>query len=498
MPNEGLVVLVCAALAVALLIVVVLHAKSKGVVGALRSERDSLRSERDAIVEELRSERNFHGAARGDVAKLEATVSHLSSMVAKLERTARETSEDHGKLQRQHGELQTAHARLQADTEGRITAAEERIGELKQLREDMTVRFKSLADDLFKDHGERFGSLNQERMTALLKPMREQVDHFQRELREAHTGAAKDRERLKTEIEQLSRRSEEVSREAVALTKALKGEKQKQGAWGEMILERLLEDSGLTKGREYRTQFSVTDAEGRRRRPDVIVNLPDAKVVVIDAKVSLVAYEAAVNATQESDRQQHMRAHRAAVRAHIDELATRDYASMVDGAVDYVLMFMPVEGALAAALEVQGDLTSYAISRRVGIATPTTLMMALRTIQHVWAVENRQRNAEEIATRAGRLHDKMAGVVDAFVDVGHALDTAQRHHSTALDRLSRGSGNVLGQFDKLRRLGARTNKTMAVDHDVEDADDADDADDAGAFPIDFEAAAMEPAAVEAG
>jgi DNA recombination protein RmuC len=318
------------------------------------------------------------------------------------------------------------------------------------------------------DHGNRFGALNRERMDALIKPMRDQVEHFQKELRDAHSAAAKDRERLKTEIEHLSRRSEEVSREAVALTNALKGDKQKQGAWGEMILERLLEDSGLAKGREYETQFTVRDEQGGRRRPDVIVRLPGEKVVVIDAKVSLVAYEAAVNAEDEAGRKANLRAHVAAIRAHIDELARRDYGNMVDGSVDYVLMFMPVEGALSAALEAQGDLTAYANLNHVGIATPTTLMMALRTIQHVWTVENRQQNAEKIAERAGYLHDKLVGVIESFGKVGEALDKAKLEHDAAFDKLSRGHGNLVGQVDKLKRLGARTNKSLAVEFDDED------------------------------
>ncbi len=438
---------------------------------ATRSEAD-----RDRIA---RLDRDTAGLS-ADLRGLEA---RLKDAAAERDRAAREAAEARTRVEdalatarKRNDDLGRENEGLKRDMAARAQAHEKEVALLKELREDMTGRFAALADELLKTNGETFGKTNRERMEALLAPMREQVDHFQRELREAHTHAAKDRERLKTEIEQLSRRSEQVSQEAVALTRALKGEKQKQGAWGEMVLERLLEDSGLTRGREYETQFHVADPDGGRRRPDVVVRLPAGKCVVIDVKVSLVAYEAAVNAPDEDERSRQLRAHVAAVRAHIDALAARDYAAMVDGSVDYVLMFMPVEGALAAALELQGDLTAYAIAKRVGIATPTTLMMALRTIQHVWAVENRQRNAEEIARRAGHLHDKMAGVIEAFDKVGTHLGRAQEEHTKALDRMARGSGNVLGQFDKLRRLGARTNKEMAVGFDPED-DDAEDGDD---------------------
>ncbi|MGR3539869.1 MAG: DNA recombination protein RmuC [Hasllibacter sp.] len=417
----------------------------------------------------------------GEEARLREGTDRLERQVAALAEERREADrraeEQRRSLQATLDETRGEVAELQVTNEGlrrQLAARAERHDEevklLTELRADMTDRFKALADETLKSHGERFGALNRERMDALMKPMREQVDHFQRELRTAHEGAAKDRERLKAEIEGLSRRSEAVSKEAVALTNALKGEKQRQGAWGEMILERVLEDSGLRKGSEYETQLSVSDDEGGRRRPDVVVRLPEGRVVVIDSKVSLVAYEAAVNAEHEAERARQMRAHVQAVQKHIDDLAARDYAGLVDGAVDYVLMFMPVEGALAAALEVQDDLTSRAIAKRVGIATPTTLMMALRTIQHVWAVERRESNAEEIARRAGLLHDKMALVAEAFDKVGDHLGRAQSEHASALDRLSRGNGNVLGQFDTLRRLGARTKKDMPIAFDPAEDD----------------------------
>ena len=414
----------------------------------------------------------LHGEKAGSeeaVARLEA---QIADAAAQRERIAAEAAGERRAIQDRLDAardeikaLEVAQGRTRAELAARVARHDEDVALLTELRTEMIDRFKALSEATLADQGEKFGTLNRERVEALMKPMREQVTHFQTELRAAHEGAAKDRERLKTEIEQLTRRSEQVSKEAVALTNALKGEKQRQGAWGEMILERVLEDSGLERGREYQTQFAARDEDGGRRRPDVVVRLPGDKAVVIDSKVSLVAYEAAVNAAGEEERARQMSAHVLAVRRHIDELAGRDYGGIVEGAVDYTVMFMPVEGALAAALQVQDDLTSYAIARRVGIATPTTLMMALRTIQHVWSVERLGSNAEDIAKRAGLLHDKMALVVEAFDKVGDHLTQAQSEHSKALDRLSRGNGNVLGQFDTLRRLGARARKDMPVGFD---------------------------------
>ena len=420
---------------------------------SLSELRAEARAERDVLSERMESQRREWDAAR------DAANAELRRLTAEHESHKREA-------------------------EARAEAMAAQVVELKALRQEMTDRFRSLADETLKLHGDNFTRANDEKLRALLGPMKEHIGRFQDELRQTHESATRERERLNTEIRMLTARSEQISQEAVALTNALKGEKQRQGAWGEMILERVLEDSGLERGREYQTQFAVTSDEGQRRRPDVVVRLPGDKVVVIDAKVSLVAYEAAVNADDTAERERQLRAHVLAVRAHIDELARRDYAAMVDGSVDYVLMFMPVEGALAAALAEQGDLTSYAITRRVGIATPTTLMMALRTIQHVWSVERRESNAEDIARRAGLLFDKMAGVVEAFDKVGEHLTRAQSEHATAMDRLSRGNGNVIGQFDKLRRLGARTVKTMPTGFDGDD----DPEDDAGGGPAAIEAA----------
>ncbi len=476
MTDDPILTALAAALLVALLAVAALAARARSGRIAHGRELDALRQHRDGLDTDLRGERDAHGLARGDVARLTAMVEGLEARLVEAAEERRALAarahEERGAIDAKLDATRAEVERLRVENKGLHTQIEARaeahdgeVRRLTDLRAEMTDRFKALADETLADHGTRFGTLNAERMTALLKPMSEQVDRFQSELREAHTGAAKDRERLKTEIEQLTRRSEDVSREAVALTRALKGEKQRQGAWGEMILERLLEDSGLEEGREYELQTSVRDDEGALRRPDALVRLPGGKVVVIDAKVSLVAYEAAVNAEDEDERARQSRAHVAAIRAHIDELARRDYGAIVDGAPDYTLMFLPVEGALAAALQSEGTLTAYAIGKRVGIATPTTLMMALRTIQHVWAVETRQRNAEEIASRAGLLHDKMAGVLEAFGRVGTSLDAARKNHDAALDRLSRGGGNVVGQIDKLRRLGARTSKELGIEHD---------------------------------
>ena len=362
-------------------------------------------------------------------------------------------------------------ARLSAELAAEKRQGEDKLALLQAVRKDMEDRFKLLADESMRQNGETLAKTSRERLEAALNPLKEHVGRFELELRAVHEGALKERQQLKTEIEQLTRRSEEVSREAVALTRALKGDKQRQGAWGEMILSTLLERSGLQEGVEYEVQAHRVSDDGGRYRPDVVVRMPGDKRLVIDAKVSLVDYEVAVNAEGETDRAAARARHVAALRRHITLLSDKGYQALEQGSVDYVVMFIPIEGALSEALREAGDLTSFALEKNITIATPTTLMMALRTVSHVWAIERRNRNAEQIAARAGLLYDKVAGFVDSLQAVGKNLGLAQKSYGEAMDRLSRGAGNVLGQVEKLRSLGAKVSKVIAADFDGEPAPD---------------------------
>ena len=419
---------------------------------------------------ELRAERDGHAAARADIARLAETERRLEAArddaIDRIEAMERR----HDALSERYGKLDTDHARLQADTDGKLAQAAERIEELKALREEMSRRFEELAGATLRRTGAEFQKTHEAKLTELLTPLRDHVGRFETELRAVHKSADEERARLKEQIGLLTARSDAIQEEAANLTRALKGDKQRQGAWGEMILERLLEDSGLIEGTHYVTQGSRTDEEGRRWRPDVVVKMPRGKALVVDSKVSLNAYEAAVNAPTEEERARHLRAHVAAVRKHIDTLADKGYHALDSGSVDYVLMFMPIEGALSAAWAEQGDLTQYAVSKGIGIMTPTTLMVTLRTVDHIWTVERRESNAEAIAERAGRLYDKVAGFVVDMEKVGNALSTAARAHEGAMSKLSSGGGNVLRQVEMLKSMGARTNKTLGVEFDAGEED----------------------------
>ncbi|MDO5622080.1 MAG: DNA recombination protein RmuC [Paracoccus sp. (in: a-proteobacteria)] len=355
-----------------------------------------------------------------------------------------------------------------AGLERDLAGAQARLQTAQQMREEISGQFRLLADETLRQKGADLEKTHSDRLSALLTPFREQVDGFQRELRDRGRAVDQERARLREQIEGLHRRSEDLGREALALTRALKGDRQRQGAWGEMVLERLLEESGLLRGTHYQVQASTTDEQGRRWRPDVIVHMPQERALVIDAKVSLSAYERAVNADDAEARGQALRDLVAAVRAHVTGLSARGYQALDHGSVDYVLMFVPIEGALALAMQADPDLARFAVDRKVGLVTPLTLMLALRTVDHIWTVERRESNAMEIANRAGALYDKLHGFVSSVEDVGKALDQAQRAHHTALDRLARGPGNVIRQAEMLRELGARAQKKLALDHDQTD------------------------------
>jgi DNA recombination protein RmuC len=332
--------------------------------------------------------------------------------------------------------------------------ADQKLALLTEAREKMTAEFKLLAAEEMKARGETFARANQEQIDGLLNPLRLKIGEFQDGLRVANEQSIRERATLAEQIKALSEASGRMSTETLNLTRALKGEAQTQGAWGEMILSSILERSGLREGEEYLTQESHTGDEGNRLRPDVIVRLPNDQRVVIDSKVSLTAFEAHVAAETDEQRALALDRHVQSIRSHIRGLAGKKYQDA--SALDYVVMFVPIEGALALALQGDADITSHAVSNNVAIATPTTLMIALRTIANVWDVERRNRNADAIAQRAGLLYDKFVGFLDDMTTVGIRLRQASDAHSAAIGKLQSGSGNLIRQVDQLKALGART------------------------------------------
>ena len=385
----------------------------------------------------------------------------------KTERDAAVRQRD--EIARELSELNARHAKLGESLVQERKQAEEKLALLNAARQEMKLEFQALSQEIMKGHSATFAEQNKEQMNVLLTPLRTRLEEFQKSLHTAHTESNRERITLAEQIKGLTQTSTQMMTETTNLTRALKGETQTQGAWGEMILESILERSGLRVGEEYITQTSHT-VDGGRVRTDVIVNLPNGQRVVIDSKVSLTAFENYCNVTEELERSVHLKAHLASLRRHIKILSGKDYHTAAGSNLDYVIMFVPIEGALAAALQNDAQLTSYAIESNVQIATPTTLMIALRTIANVWNVERRNRNAEDIAKRAGLLYDKFVGFAQNLEKVGTHLDRAKDSYTESVKQLSSGPGNIVRQVEQLKDMGAKTNKALPASL-LNDADD---------------------------
>ncbi len=339
---------------------------------------------------------------------------------------------------------------------------EQAVANAEEKRATLAREFELLSAKALAAQGEAVAKDQATRLEGLLGPLRQKIAEFQKELQEAAKESGKERAVLGERIRDLLARSDRMTEEAGNLTRALRSRPEARGAWGEMVLATVLERSGLREGEEYVLQQSATSEDGARLRPDVLVRLPGRGQIVVDSKVSLAAFEAFVNAADEPSRASALRQHVDSIRGHVKDLASKDYARL-DGGIDYVIMFVPIEGALAEALRADPDLTAFAAKLNVVVATPTTLLLALKTVAHVWQVERRNRNAEEIADRAGRLHDKFAAFCEDLDGLGNRLNQAREAYDGALAKLRHGRGNLLAQVAQLEKLGARTSKALPAD-----------------------------------
>jgi DNA recombination protein RmuC len=356
------------------------------------------------------------------------------------------------RLQEKNSELLATVSALRARMAEQVAHFEASEARLLAVRQDMTDQFKALAGDVLKSQSETFTRQNREQVDILLKPLQEKIGEF-------HTGLIKDRATMGEQIRQLLESNIQITTEANNLTRALKGSSQTQGAWGEMILATILEQSGLREGEQYFIQQSHTGEDGQRLRTDVEIIMPNNDRLVIDSKVSLTAFEAFVNA-EEMLRDGHLKAHIASVRGHIATLGAKNYSSAAKSSLDYVMMFVPIESALATAIQHDAKLVEFGMSKGVMLTTPTTLMTVLRTVRNVWDIEKRHRNADEIAERAGALYDKVAGFLATMDRVSGHLDKARSSFDDARNQLSTGRGNVVRQVEMLRELGAKSSKPL--------------------------------------
>jgi DNA recombination protein RmuC len=338
-----------------------------------------------------------------------------------------------------------------------------RIESLNEAKEALTSQFKNLANEILEDKSKRFAEQNVASLDALLKPLQTKLSEFKEQVNTSYGNEARERFALKSEIERLANLNLRMSDETRSLTQALKGDSKVQGNWGELVLESILESSGLRKGEEYLVQDSHTQTDGSRLQPDVVVKLPEGRSLVVDSKVSITAYSRHSEASDVVIAEQELAAHIQSLRQHIHGLSAKNYSSLYGvGSVDFVLMFVPIEPAFLLALKTAPNLYQEALAKNIVLVCPSTLMATLRTVAHLWRQDHQNRNALEIAKQCGTLYDKFVGFVDDLEKLGQRLDQAQTSYHDAFSKLKSGKGNLIRTAEKVRELGVKPSKSLST------------------------------------
>jgi DNA recombination protein RmuC len=353
-------------------------------------------------------------------------------------------------------------AQLRNSLEGERTVSQDKLALLLDAKQALTDQFKALANEILEEKSKRFTEQNQTNLGALLDPLKTRINEFQAKIEDTYIKEGKDRTALGEQVRQLMELNQHLSEDAKNLTRALRGSSKAQGTWGEWILEKVLEGSGLRKGEEYVVQSSHTREDGTRALPDVILHLPEGRSLVIDSKVSLVAYEEFAVTENESERAAAGKRHMESIRGHIKGLSVKNYQSLYSlNSLDFVLLFVPIEPAFMLAIASDRDLFMDAWNRNVLLVSPSTLLFVVRTVAHLWRQEAQSRNAQEIAKRGAELYDKFVGFVEDMNSLGNRLKQAQSHYDEAYGKLTTGRGNLVGQAQKLRQLGVKPSKSLA-------------------------------------
>jgi DNA recombination protein RmuC len=372
--------------------------------------------------------------------------------------------------------LRNEHTALQTRLQEERRSMEEKLGLLRNAEVQLIAQFENLAGRILEEKTQKFTEQNKTQLDGLLAPFRDQLGDFRKKVDDMHIDEVKDRASLRQEIHSLRQQTQQINQEAINLTRALKGDKKVQGAWGEMILERVLEQSGLRKGIEYETQGVFRDADKRLFKPDVIIHLPEGKDIVIDSKVSLVAYERYAALDDGAEREVALGEHVQAVRNHVRSLGQKDYANL-NGlrSLDFILMFMPIEAAFLLAFQHDEKLFNDAFANQIVIVTPTTLLATLRTIENIWRYERQNENAKAIAEKASTVYDKLRGFLEDLEKLGNQLGAVHKTYDDAMNKLTRGRGNLIRQAESFVELGVKASKSLPRTF-LEQADlDADDA-----------------------
>jgi len=404
----------------------------------------------------------------GQVLGLQNINNQIQTQLAVSESLLEQSRKDRASLsqdveiqQQMVGQLKLVNTELKTRIEEERKTIDEKIKLLQNAELQFSHHFESLASRILEEKSKKFSDQNNRDLDNLVNPLREQIKEFRKKVDDVYLNDSKDRTSLREEIKNLRLRTERISEDAINLTQALRGDKKVQGNWGELVLERILEQSGLRKGVEYHTQTGFRDGDNRLLKPDVIIHLPEGKDVVIDSKVSLEAYEAFCVALDERSRIQALNEHVRAIRNHIKDLSNKNYAALKGlRSLDFVLLFMPIEGAFLAAFQHDDKLFSAAFGHNIVVVTPTTLLATLRTIENIWRYERQNENAELIAERAGAMYDKIRVFVEDLEKLGTQIGVVQKTHDSVMNKLSRGQGNLIRQANRFVELGVKVKKQL--------------------------------------
>ncbi|MEQ8577830.1 MAG: DNA recombination protein RmuC [Balneola sp.] len=403
--------------------------------------------------------------SKSETSRLEERNSNLDEQLTeteqKLEALQQEKENQLKEERDRSADLDRQLAGLKSDYSSLQEKLAEQKGELANMQEELKIQFENLANKILDEKSEKFSKQNKESLDQILNPLGLKLEEFKKKVEETYEKGTQERSGLREQIKNMVQLNQQMSEDAKNLTKALKGDSKAQGNWGEVVLASILEKSGLRKDEEYFTQQSETTDDGRRLQPDVVVKLPDEKFLIVDSKVSLTAFERFTSADDETSAQSALKQHVLSVKAHVKGLSDKNYPQIyADKTPDFVLLFIPVEPAFAAALQSEPNLYNEAFEKNIVIVSPSTLLATLFTINTIWKRDRQNKYALEIADRGGALYDKFVLFAESLEEVGHRIEQTQKSYDEAKSRLSEGSGNVIRQVEMLKELGAKATKQL--------------------------------------
>jgi DNA recombination protein RmuC len=403
----------------------------------------------------------FFAQSKSERASLEEKVSGLSLQIEQLKSQLQEVALQREAIRSEKEILMIQLSKKETDFDNLLERNKEQKQEVEQLQEKFTKEFENLANKILEEKTTKFTEQNKENLKTILSPLQDKIQLFEKKVEDTHKESIDYHAALRQQILGLREMNEQMSKETINLTKALKGDSKAQGNWGELVLERVLEKSGLEKEREYFVQQSFTLDDGSRLQPDVIINLPDGKKMVVDSKVSLTSYERFINEDDDQLKAQFLKDHVASIHRHVMDLGHKNYYDLYQmESPDFVLLFIPIESAFAVALNEDTNLYNKAFEKNIVIVTPSTLLATLRTIDSMWTNQKQQENALEIARQAGALYDKFEGFVQDLLKVGNKIKDTKNEYDNAMNKLVDGKGNLITSIEKLKKMGAKAKKAL--------------------------------------